>query len=243
MIDAFSRFPEVEIITSTSAEITIPTLERIFPMHGLPKGVKSDNGPPFPGTQFYHFMKELGAKHTRSPYWPQGNAEVERFMQPLAKAIKTAHLESKEWKRSLYTYLLNYRATPHATTGKSPATLLFNRELTTKLPQLVSNNVSVDLKDRDTQAKERVKSYADRKCRATESDLVEGDIVLVKNSNITKLSARYNPKPYQIVKRKGTCVTVVQNGHYVTRNVSFFKKFHGSFDGDKDENDNMCCSC
>ena len=44
--------------------------------------------------QFYHFMKELGAKHTTSsPYWPQGNAEVERFMQPLAKAIKTAHLE------------------------------------------------------------------------------------------------------------------------------------------------------
>ena len=228
------------LITSTSEEITIPNLEHIFTMHGLPKGVKSDNGLPFPGTQFYRFMKEVGAKHTTSsPYWPQGNAEVERFMQPLEKAIQTAHLEGKEWKRSIYKYLLNYRATPHATTGKSPANVLFNREITTKFPQLVSNNVSVYLKDRDTQAKEQMKSYADRKCRATESDLVEGDIVLVKKSNITKLSARYNPKPYKIVKRKGNRVTVVRNGQYVTQNVSFFKKFHGSFDGDNDENDDM----
>ena len=155
------------------------------------------------------------------------------------KAIKTAHLEGKDWKRSIYKYLLNYRATPHATTGKSPANLLFNREITTKLPKLVSNNASVDLKDRDTQAKDKMKSYADRKCRATESDLVEGDIVQVKNSNVTKLSARYNPKPYKIVKRKGNHVTVVQNGHYFTRNVSFVKKFHGPFNGDNDENDDM----
>ena len=97
VVDAFTRFLEVEIITSTSAEITIPKLERIFATHGLPKFVKTDNGPPFPGVQFYKFMKELGANHTTSsPYWPQGNAEVERFMQPLVKAIKTAHVEGKD---------------------------------------------------------------------------------------------------------------------------------------------------
>ena len=39
VVDAFTRFPEVEIITSTSAEITIPKLERIFATHGLPKFV------------------------------------------------------------------------------------------------------------------------------------------------------------------------------------------------------------
>ena len=86
MIDAFTRFPEVDIITSMSAEITMPTLERIFATHGLPKFVKSDKGPPFPGKQFCHFTKELGTKHTTSSsYWPQGNAAVERFMQPLEK--------------------------------------------------------------------------------------------------------------------------------------------------------------
>ena len=132
MADALTRFPEVEIIKSTSAEITIPKLERLFATHGLPKVVKTDNGPPSPDVQFYKFMKELGAKHiTSSPYWSQGNGEKERFMQTLVKAIKTAHLEGKDLKRSIYKYLLNYRANPHAASGKSPAELLFNRQITT----------------------------------------------------------------------------------------------------------------
>jgi len=237
VVDAFTRFPEVEIITSTSAEITIPKLERIFATHGLPKFVKTDNGPPFPGVQFYKFMKELGANHTTSsPYWPQGNAEVERFMQPLVKAIKTAHVEGKDWKRSIYKYLLNYRATPHTTTGKSPAELLFNRQITTKLPNLVKDTASIALKEKDSQSKEKMKFYADQKRHVKESDLKEDDIVLVKNSKNSKLSTRYSPLPYKIVKRKGNRVTVVRNGHYITRNVSFFKKFNGSFDGYKDDN-------
>ena len=47
-------------------------------------------------------------------------------MQPLVKAIKIAHLEDKDWKRSTYKCLLKYRAISHATTGKSPAELLFS---------------------------------------------------------------------------------------------------------------------
>lgn len=46
-IDAYSRFPEVDIIHSTSAKATIVKLERIFATHGLPQTIKSDNGPPF----------------------------------------------------------------------------------------------------------------------------------------------------------------------------------------------------
>ena len=178
VVDAFTRFPEYEIITSTSAEITISKHERIFATHGLPKYVKTDNGPPFPCVQFYKFMKELGANHTTSsPYWPQGNAEVERFMQPLVKAIKTAHVEGKEWKLSIYKYLLNYRATSHATTGKSPAELLFNRQITTKLPNLVKDTASVPLKEKDSQSKEKVELYVDQKHHFRESDLYEDDIV------------------------------------------------------------------
>ena len=81
VIDAYSRFPEVEIVSSTSSKVTIPKLERIFATHGLPQFVMSDNGPLFPGQEFHQFMKELGATHKpSSPLWPQGNAEVERFM-------------------------------------------------------------------------------------------------------------------------------------------------------------------
>ena len=56
------------------------------------------------------------------------------------------------------------------------------------------------------------------------------DIVLVRQSKENKLSTRYDPKPYKVVKRRGSRVTVLRNGHYVTRNISFFKKFAGEFD-------------
>ena len=238
VIDAYSRFPEVEIVSATSSKITIPKLERIFATHGLPQFVKSDNGPPFPGQEFYQFMKELGAKHRpSSPLWPQGNAEVERFMQPLEKAIRTANIEGKDWKRAIFKFLLIYRATPHSTTGHSPATLLFNRNIRTKLPHPVrenNSNIHQQLKQKDSIAKAKIKTHADEKSRAKSSEIVVGDIVLVRQTKEIKLSTRYNPKPYQVVKRRGSRVTVLRNGHYITRNVSFFKKFAGKIDDDVD---------
>ena len=40
-----------------------------------------------------------------------------------------------------------------------------------------------------------------------------------------------------MVKSKGNRVTIIRNGHYITRNVLFCKKFPRSFDGDTDKND------
>eukprot|EP00112_Aurelia_sp_Birch-Aquarium-sp1_P025425 Seg843.11 transcript_id=Seg843.11/GoldUCD/mRNA.D3Y31 product="putative protein K02A2.6" protein_id=Seg843.11/GoldUCD/D3Y31 len=186
VIDAYSRFSEVEIVSSTSSKVTIPKLERIFATHGLSQFVKSDNGPPFPGHEFYQFMKELGATHKpSSPLRPQGNAEVERFMQPLEKAIRTANLEGKDWKRAIFKFLLNYRATPHFTTGHSPATLLFNRNIRTKLPHPVKENKSnfhQELKEKDSIAKAKMKDRADEKSRAKNSEIVVGDTVLVRQT-------------------------------------------------------------
>ena len=156
VIDAYSRFPEVDVVSSTSAKVTVPKLERIFATHGIPHILKSDNGPPFPGREFYAFMKELGTKHKPSiPLSPQGNGEVESFMKPLEKAICTAVAENKYYKRVIFKFLLNYRATPHSTTGKSPAELLFNRKIHTKLPELVlQNNAEVhqELEEKDRKA-------------------------------------------------------------------------------------------
>ena len=50
-----------------------------------------------------------------------------RFMQPLAKALKTAKIDQHPWKKELQRFLLQYRTTPHCLTGVPPAELLFNR--------------------------------------------------------------------------------------------------------------------
>ena len=62
-IDGHSRFPEVEIVQSTAAKRTISKLDRIFATHGIPKILKSDNGPPFLGNEFKAYMQENGRTH------------------------------------------------------------------------------------------------------------------------------------------------------------------------------------
>ena len=136
VIDDYSRFPVVETLTSISAKSVIPRLDRIFAMFGIPPIFRSDNGPPFNGEEFRLFSIQLGFKHRRiTPLRPQANSHVERFMSPLQKAIKTSVIEGKNYKQEINTFLRNYRACPHPSTGISPAEIMFNRPMKTLLPQ------------------------------------------------------------------------------------------------------------
>jgi len=45
--DEISCFPEVEILTSTSAKVVIPKLDAIVARQGILDVLKNDNGPPF----------------------------------------------------------------------------------------------------------------------------------------------------------------------------------------------------
>lgn len=73
----YSRFPEVEIIHSTSAKVVLPRLKSIFARQGLPSVVKTDNGPPFQGQEFADFAVICGFKHRKiTPLWPEANGGV-----------------------------------------------------------------------------------------------------------------------------------------------------------------------
>ena len=67
VVDTYSKFPEVEIVTSTSAKAIIPKLDCIFATHGIPQQLKTDNGPPFNGDEFNpfptsHAQREMSLK-------------------------------------------------------------------------------------------------------------------------------------------------------------------------------------
>ena len=137
IVDRYSRFPEVEIVKSTKASVVIPKLDKIFATHGIPSTVKTDNGPPFNGEEYSRYLAALGITPKFSTaLWPQGNAEAERFMQPLGKTLRTAKAENRSWQQELNRFLLQYRTTPPSTTGVLPAELLFNRTVKGKLPIL-----------------------------------------------------------------------------------------------------------
>ena len=106
VMDSYSRFSEVEIVTSTAATTVIPKLDSIFSRQGIPELKKSDNSPPFNGTEFDKLSHHLGFYHRKiTPIWQQANGEVERFMAPLMKAIRVAHIEQRRWKLELYKFL------------------------------------------------------------------------------------------------------------------------------------------
>ena len=187
IIDAYSRFPEVEIVRSTSANSTIPKLDKVFSTHGIPQVLRSDNGQPFTSEQMKEYTTENGIDHRRiTPLWPQANSEAERFMKPLTKAVRSAHVEGKSWTKHLYKFLLNYRTTPHSTTGFAPAELLFNRKVRNKLPQLQQDSTLSSpggtrekVERNDDRAKAKMKTYTDTRVKAKSSSFHIGDMVLV----------------------------------------------------------------
>ena len=107
-VDAFSKWPEVFIVNSTSASQTIDRLCTIFATHGLPVTLVSDNGPSFSSTDFKNFVSSNGILHRRvPPYHPSSNGLAENMVRSLKQALNKAHrTDSIEFKiaRFLATY-------------------------------------------------------------------------------------------------------------------------------------------
>lgn len=204
--DDFSRFPEVEILRSTSAKAVIPHLDSIFARQGIPNIVRTDNGPPFNSEDFQKFATHFGFTHRRiTPMWPRANGEAERLMRTLEKAIRTAVIEGKSWRQELFTFLRQYRATPHSTTGKSPSELLNGRKLKSTLPQIQHDLAPQEVRQTDAKRKTEMKEYADRCSHAKNTDLSVGDKVLLKQPKQNKMSTPFKPEPLEIKdKNKGT---------------------------------------
>ena len=69
LVDACSRWPEVAILRSTTADAIIKQLKRIFATHGLPETITSDNGPQFVSKPFQDFLDIHGIRHRKvTPY-------------------------------------------------------------------------------------------------------------------------------------------------------------------------------
>ena len=94
--------------------------------HGIPEQITTDNGSPYFSDEMGKYAKKMGFKHhSVTPMDPQSNGFAENFVKSLCKLVHTSTVEGKDPRSTLNTFLLQYRSTPHATTEKSPAELLF----------------------------------------------------------------------------------------------------------------------
>ena len=104
VIDEYSRYPEVEILKSTSAKATIPKFDKIISIYGVPIEIKTD------GQEFKEFSEDLGFSHRKiTPLWPKANAEAERFMRTLNKAKRNVVSCTLQKDKQLYYSNLLYK--------------------------------------------------------------------------------------------------------------------------------------
>ena len=133
VIDAHSKWPEIFRLSSTTVQETIGVLRRIFASFGLPDQLVSDNGPQFTAREFADFVSANGIRHIlTAPYHPASNGAIERFVQTFKQAMKAGEGNGSSFQHRLQSFLMSYRSTPHATTGKSPASLFLGRPMRTR---------------------------------------------------------------------------------------------------------------
>lgn len=203
VVDAHSKWPEViGPMKITSAEATINALRCIFGRYGLPEQVVSDNGPPFQSAEYDDFLRQNGIKRVLvSPYHPASNGQAERFVQTFKNFLKTANSQSSLLQR-IRCFLLNYRSTPHTTTGCSPAKLFLQREVRTRLSLVKPDTASVVLENQS-----RMKSYHDQYAKFREFEV--GQSVLARDYRsktkwqLGTISERNGPHSYTVALPDG----------------------------------------
>lgn len=134
LVDAYTRWPEIHIVKNMTVHTTVKLLRKIFSTFGLPAVLVSDNAPTFTSFEFKNFLKTNGIFHKLSPpYHPATNGLAERHLQFLKNALRTFSGNGEDIETNLCKFLINYRKTPHTITGVSPASLMFGREIRTRL--------------------------------------------------------------------------------------------------------------
>lgn len=238
VVDDYSKFIEIQQLNNLSARSTIESLKQIFSRHGLPEILYSDPGSQFTSQEFRVFAKLWNFQHKiTSPKYHQANGLAERHIQTIKKTLKKLIYDNKD----IYLGLLIYRNTPISESGKSPAELLFNRNVKNWLPN-VRKEWKYDRNERYQkeliERQVRQKEYYNKGCRDL-PDLTNGDTVKIQNENKTKphgsgiiLGRGDGPRSYKIKNENGDIITrnrrmLIKGGQYKDKSYNLEDSFEG----------------
>ncbi|PIO74710.1 integrase core domain protein [Teladorsagia circumcincta] len=137
IVDAYSKWPEIMEMSSTTSTATIKEFSRIFSQFGYPETLVTDNGTQFSSKEFNDFCTRNGIKHRFSPpFHPQSNGQAERFVDTFKRTLQKLRGE-RTTQEALQKFLFAYRRTPSPTlSGKSPAEVFLGRRLRSTLTLL-----------------------------------------------------------------------------------------------------------
>ena len=134
LIDAYSKYPCIHPVSSTSTKATTELLEQDFAHFGYPHTVVTDNATSFVSEEFQAWCKERGITHlTGAQYHPATNGAAERLVQTFKQALIKSSLPPRA---ATLEFLMQYRRTP-LTSGYSPSEILNGRQIRCKIDVLI----------------------------------------------------------------------------------------------------------
>ncbi|KAL7859480.1 hypothetical protein SRHO_G00146270 [Serrasalmus rhombeus] len=200
VIDYYSNFPEIALLSSTTASTVIMHVKSIFARYGIPKTVVSDNGPCYNCKEWQQFASHYGFNHvTSSPQHAQANGKAEKGVHIIKQILK----KTTDSKSDPYLALLSYRAAP-LECGLSPAELLMNRKLRTTLSCYtdIKHNTGIQTKLENMKQKQRY----DKSTKPL-SPLAKDHVVRIQDQDAWNRKAtvlqEVGPRSYEVKTEEG----------------------------------------
>ncbi|KAF2880237.1 hypothetical protein ILUMI_25937 [Ignelater luminosus] len=155
IIDSCTKWLEVYLTPSITTKCTIESLRDCFARFGLPYTVVSDNATVFKYENMQKFFTDNRIKHiTIAPYSPQSNGQAENSVKTVKVSLKAALADPSNLGVDLSTILarffITYRDTPHCVTKKSPAEMVFGRQIKTQFDLLIHSDSQISKAVQDT---------------------------------------------------------------------------------------------
>ncbi|GJU91588.1 putative reverse transcriptase domain-containing protein [Tanacetum coccineum] len=226
-------------------------LNEIVSRHGMPISIISDHDSSFT-SRFWQSMQEALGTHLdmSMAYHPQTDGQSERIIQTLKDMLKACVLDfGGSWDVHLPLVEFSYNNSYHSSVRCAPFEALYGRKYRSPImwaeigegqligPELVQETTEKisQIKDRHKAARDRQKSYADKRRKPLEFSV--GDYVLLKVSP-WKGGVRFRKKgklaprfvgPFEIVEKVGPVAYRLDlpkelNGIHDTFHVSNLKK-------------------
>jgi len=192
-------------------------MKTVFATHGIPNILVCDNQP-YNSYECKEFANKWHFKIvTSSPNYPRSNGLAERAVQTAKKLL----IKSKQENIDMEIALLEYRNMSIPGLNVSPAQIMFNRDVKTKIPihtKLLQPNIPQNIHKKLIHKQKQVKNYHDIHAKEREQ-FREGENVLVKTGKTWEpakiLSKHKTPRSYIIINN---------NGNIIRRNSRHLKK-------------------
>ena len=135
IIDHLTGWPEAFPIPDKSADTIVATLiNHYLLVHMCPRYILSDNGTKFKNNLMDKVLQQLGIDRIFSaPYHPQSNGKLE----VCHKYLKPCEKDPANWDKYINQVLASYRITPNLATAESPFFLVYRRDPSLPLHQLL----------------------------------------------------------------------------------------------------------